>query len=394
MLVGLGLTAAFNRAVNPYCLFATDWVKSESKPETFSHLRIVKAAQVRHLQPASIILGSSRAETGLDPAHPKWSSLPVYNLGLSNAGLYEVQRYFQHACEVGTVRDAVILLDYTAFLEGGTTAPDFTEERLAVTADGSLPPGLPWKDYLVSLFSSDAFMGSLGTLLQWGADKRYLNDGSRDARTEEARVHNKGGAAIAFRAYEKRALPALASSVPPIFGDFEMSCFEKILSIARSGDIDLRLVIAPMHGRYQEMLVMTGHWPSYEEWKRRLTALVEAESNQTNAPPFPLFDFGVYHDLTTDKVPESGLAPYYFEASHFTKRLGNEILNLVLASSESRPAVSQGGFGHLLEPASLEAHLEAIRIHQAGYQRTNEDELQSLRDLAGNQSPSPRATSP
>ncbi|HYF34120.1 MAG TPA: hypothetical protein VD994_02430, partial [Prosthecobacter sp.] len=93
LLVVVALAALLNRAVNPYSLFARDWLTSKYKPETFTHLRLVKAAQVRHYKPQGLILGSSRAETGLAPDHRSWSAQPVFNLGLSEAGIYEIQRY-------------------------------------------------------------------------------------------------------------------------------------------------------------------------------------------------------------------------------------------------------------------------------------------------------------
>ena len=78
-----------------------------------------------------------RAETGLDPAHPGWAASPVYNLGLSNASIYEIRRYFEHACALADVRQVVVLLDFASFLAGGTVAPDFLEDRLAILPDGS-----------------------------------------------------------------------------------------------------------------------------------------------------------------------------------------------------------------------------------------------------------------
>ena len=75
---------AFNALVDPFGMLDTKRIRgfNEMKPELVSHARMVKAFRIRLLQPHGIILGSSRADIGLDPEHPGWDkeSHPVYNL--------------------------------------------------------------------------------------------------------------------------------------------------------------------------------------------------------------------------------------------------------------------------------------------------------------------------
>jgi hypothetical protein len=379
LLLTCAAVALLNRSANPYSLFATDWLRSEGKPETFTHLRLVKAAQVRHLQPRGLILGSSRAETGLSPAHPSWRARPVYNLGLSDARIYEIQRYFQHACSVAPIEQAVLLLDYSAFVAGGAVAPDFEEQRLAVSLDG-VPNRSPlWTDFVVSLVSWDALKGSLNTLSGRGDDKKYLLDGSRDPKAEDERVLAKGGAAKAFAAFEERAL-AMAQPGPKEIGQAELTCLRTILSTARAHQVDLRLAIAPMHVRYLEMLDLGGEWDSYEQWKREVLQIVEDEAAASGAAPFLLADFSGYNEFTAERVPERGLADYYLEASHFNMRLGDKLLTLLLGPLEPLRQSKPGGFGVLLGSANLAAQLQAIRADRDHFRRTRGAEIADLRD--------------
>ena len=373
----IAAAALLNRAANPYCLFASDWFSARVKPETFTHLRLVKAMQTRHLHPQAIILGSSRAETGLDPAHPAWAAQPVYNLGLSDAGIYEIKRYFQHACAVGGLKQAVLLLDFTAFLPGGSNAPDFREDRLAMKADGTPNPALPWKDYLVGLASWDACVGSAATLLGRGAEKRYLPDGSRDANAEDARVLSKGGAAKAFAAYEKRALPLMNNGAMTL-GTAEMGHLRDTLALARKHHVDLRLAIAPMHARYLEMISIVGQWDLYEQWKREITRLVEEEAAASRLSAVLLMDFGGYDTFTTEEVPQRGLARYYLEASHFTKTLGDILLARVLSPDVGQPQ----NFGVRLEGQMIAAHLAAIRDARAAWRAGHAADLETLKAYA------------
>jgi hypothetical protein len=373
------VTAFVNRAVNPYDLFADDWLRVGDKPETFTHLRLVKAAQTRHLRPRALILGSSRAETGLDPAHPGWAARPVHNLGLSNASIYEVRRYFEHACALADVRQAVLLLDFTSFLAGGTVTPDFREERLAIRPDGSLGASGVWHDLPSGLLTWSALSGSLATF--WGreGEKRYLPDGSRDAASEDSRVLSKGGAVKAFAAYETKVL---GSPVDPRvrIGDTELGHLQAILRLARAKNIDLRLALPPMHVRYLAILDLQGRWDLYQDWKRSLLRLVTEEAGESS--PFLLFDFGVCTPETTDPVPATGLARYYYEASHFNKVLGNQLLDITFGRrTGSDSAKPPGDFGHVLQPGTLDTHLKAVDQAFRNYQATHVPEMARLKSM-------------
>lgn len=362
------VAAVVNRAANPYCIFSNDWLKSSHKPETFTHLRLVKAYQVRHLRPRSLILGSSRAETGLDPSHPGWKERPVYNLGLSNANPYEILLYLQHACEVGDVAEAVLLLDFVSFLEGGAPAPDFQAKRLA---GNGISGNAWWNDHVTGLLTWDALMGAVSTLTGRGGEKKYLPDGSRDAMEEDRRVVSKGGAAKAFAAYEKRMTLSENSVNDAEFslGTHEMDCFRKILETARAHGIRLHLAIAPAHARYLEILNRRGMWKLYENWKRELVSILLLEAGR-NAP-FPLLDFGVFSEETEDPVPAQGLARYYYESSHFNKKLGNVLLDRLLSRQQDAAAVPPGGFGFLLASKALDRHLSAVRAARDYYERSS-----------------------
>ncbi|MBV6499710.1 MAG: hypothetical protein CJBNEKGG_02173 [Prosthecobacter sp.] len=385
VLATCAVTALVNRAVNPYGLFATDWLHAVDKPETFTHLRMVKAAQTRHLKPKALILGSSRAETGLDPAHPGWTAHPVYNLGLSNASIYEVRRYLEHACAVGEVRQVVVLLDFTSFLAGGTVAPDFLEERLAIRPDGSPGASGVWCDLPAGLLTWSALEGSLATLRGREGEKRYLPDGSRDAASEDSRVLSKGGAIRAFAAYEAKVLGGQVDHNARL-GDTEFGHLAAILRLARARDIDLRLALSPMHVRYLTILELQGRWQMYQDWKRALLRLVTEEAG--GKTPFPLLDFGVCTPQTTDPVPAAGLARYYYEASHFNKVLGKQLLDITLGwQTDAGSAKPPGDFGHALAAGTLDAHIRAVDQAFRNYQKTHVEEMARLKSMLVQASP-------
>ncbi len=362
-----------NRAVNPYSLFATDWIARSSKPETYTHLRMVKAAQVRHVQPRAVILGSSRVETALSPDHACWSESPVYNLGLSEAVIYEILRYFQHAVAVAEVRQAVLLLDYSAFLSAAKPAPDFTEERLAVSREGKPQPSAVMTDWLTALGTSDALIGSLGTWHGVPGEKDYLANGVRVAAAENRRVLEKGGSAKAFAVYERSIFPQLAR-IKPELEPQAFQCFREILQLAKARRIDLRLGISPIHARFLEMLHLSGHGTGLKEWLRQLAEIAAQESSSDSR--FQVLDFSGYNAFTTEPVPASGLGRWYYEDSHFTMALGDVILERLW-----KPALEQAppdGFGIVLSPEMLERHhVETMKARER-YRMERQGELQAL----------------
>jgi len=364
LVLMLALVVLLNRAVNPYSLFATDWVRTSDKPENFTHLRLVKAMQVRHIRPQSIILGSSRAETGVAPAHPGWKFQPVYNLGLSDAGLYEMKRYFDHACAVSEIRQALLLLDFTAFLPGGKPAPDFREQRIQK---------LYWEDYLLGLCSWDAVEGSFATWSGMPGQKRYLPDGSRDPAAEDERVRSKGGVRKAFEMVEGRFTRTAPENVRLDEGMKKL--FREIMATARQHKVDLRLAVTPVHARYLEMLDRAGSGAIFEEWKRVITRMVEEEAASSGLPAFALLDFSGYNSFTTEPVPDKGLGRYYLEGSHFNKELGNELLNRLFGDPA---ALKPGEFGFPLTSSRIEEHLAADRAARDLYRRERAAELATL----------------
>ena len=377
MLLGsavvLFLVLSLNRLANPYSLFADDWVPHENKLDTFSHSRLVKANQVRHLSPAALVLGSSRAESGIDPRHPAWRHHPVYNLGLAGARIYEVMRYFQHACAAGEVKEAVLVLDFFAFLGDSGVAKDFREDRLLTDHNGTLQPGFSWVDWISGVLSWDACIASIRTLFAGEAGFRHFANGSRNTAFDIDRILARGGAAKAFEAL-KRGGGTLMPGSQSMLGETEKSCFRAILDLARKENIDLRIALGPPHVDYLEGVASGQQWELYLEWMRTVVEIVENESSQSGEAAFLLVDFNGYHEFNQEQMPENGVAQYYFDPFHFTPRLGSQMMDFLMGSPEQLKTTSPGSFGFLLNSASIDVQIQTYRQQRAKFidQRSGE----------------------
>ncbi|MEX0733342.1 MAG: hypothetical protein WD051_01785 [Steroidobacteraceae bacterium] len=82
-LAALLLVAATNYTFDPYGIFAAKIDAQPLEREFFqSNVRLAKARIVSRFRPEAVILGSSRVEVGISPAHPARQYNRVYNLGL------------------------------------------------------------------------------------------------------------------------------------------------------------------------------------------------------------------------------------------------------------------------------------------------------------------------
>jgi hypothetical protein len=125
----MAVVGATNVLVDPFCLFPSLEIRGFNavKPEVYSHVRMIKAHNVRFAHAKGLILGTSRAEFGLDPQHPDWRVGSVYNLALPNASIYEAQRYLEHAYTQNPVQQVVLALDLGMFNAGRLMEVDFVE---------------------------------------------------------------------------------------------------------------------------------------------------------------------------------------------------------------------------------------------------------------------------
>ena len=99
-LLLLGLTAIFNRVVDPFWYYRDIAISGFNtvKPKFRRYEWHVKPSVVQREQPASLIFGSSYAEIGFDPLHPALLRVgKSYNFSLAGASWEDVYCQVQYA---------------------------------------------------------------------------------------------------------------------------------------------------------------------------------------------------------------------------------------------------------------------------------------------------------
>ncbi|MDJ0843318.1 hypothetical protein [Crocosphaera sp.] len=391
--------AFFNGLIDPYRVVGSPEIKglNQLKPEFSDHLRLAKAAIVNRLAPKAIILGSSRAEQAYDTNHPGWNlqAQPRYNLGLAAVSLYELLRYFQHAHKVQPLEQTVVGLDFYMFNAYRASKPDFSEKRLAVTVDNQPNFFYRYHDMLPVFLSEDGLTSSLNTIRQQKSKNKgtpYLNNGQRAWKHKPEEIVKGGGYEKAFAVTENIFVTTLYlpppdkkySFINTKTGENYWEYYRTLLRIAYEDNIDFRLIINPSHARQWEIIRHLKLWDKFEEWKWKLVKINEEEAAKFNTAPFPIWDFSGYNEFTTETVPDSEdkttKMQWYYESSHFSKPLGDLVLNKVFDSEDEQPPTSSS-FGVLLTSENIESHLSRIRAEQQEYEKTNQEDVMMIKKL-------------
>jgi hypothetical protein len=343
--------------------------------------RTGKAEMVRQGPWDTVLLGSSRAENGIDPAHPAWCSKRVLNVALGGPNLYEVGYVFRYVVEHGDVKRIVLFIDLLMFDERGTFAMDFTQSRF--------DPETNILEYrLGHLLGYRAVDASYQTILRARRDIAPV-------RTELGfRVWERRRSAVArgYRYQFDRVILEYLSrdSINSYIGYnhslSRLALFEEIVATCREKDIALIVIIPPVHALQLETMRIGGVWNTFETWKRDLVAVLRRDhEKRPQAGAIPLWDFTGYSTMLIDPVPAEGDAQttmsWFWECSHFKKELGDLVIHRVL-DDDAAGKDAQSDFGVLLTLENLDDHLKKIRDDREWYAREHPEEIARVERLA------------
>jgi hypothetical protein len=381
----LAAAGLFNAAVDPYAVF--DWIDragfNRYKSEILSHWRTNKALRVRIVAPEAVVMGSSRALNGLDPAHAGFAGLRSYNFALPGATPCDLERYLGLALEAGPLKRVVVGLDMFA-------ANAFLDDPRCVLPDEHANPRIGFSRML---FSADTLNAAQKTVLKQRRQDpniwQPLPNGFAYVPVET--VRKQGGARAAMRNFERQTLEHFFLPAPvcrfalaePAAGLDPGKRLERFLAAAHDRGLDVRLFVSPAHARLALALDAAGLWGEFEAWKRALVAINDSVARDRGRTPFPLWDFSGFNAVTTEAVPPAGdldaVMRYYWDASHYRKEAGDLVLDRLL--DVPGRAVPEG-FGVALTPANLDSHLARTRAARDAYRTANPVDAGEAADAA------------
>jgi hypothetical protein len=307
---------------------------------------------------------------------------------LSGGNSYEMLRYFQHANAVNEIKQVVLALDFFQFDVNNANSPDFSEFRLAVDRFGNFSSqSMPFNDIFDSLFSLDALIDSFDTLISQSSKPTYLSNGLLDpTTTRRVKMMDITGQRPLFINNEERYLRKTYQDFSLELPKKNLSSLENykhLLSIAYEKGMDLKIIINPVHARQLETVFQSGLWEKFEDWKYQLTKINEKEARLSTKKAFLIWDFSGFNHYTTESVPSLGdktsRMSWYWESSHFTKELGDKVLDQVLLSNFDKK--ESHSFGVLINSMNIQFHNKTIREGQKLWRDKNPKDVKEIENL-------------
>jgi len=356
--------AVFNVAIDARGLFG-EWVPAE----TFGILRDHESRASRSELLARgdweiVVLGTSRVHVGIDPHSDVFGGRRVLNLGLANTSLCELSNVARQVAE----RSGASLVYWFVELE------HFGEScRIADGVGASrFDPDLDRVEYLLA--NALGYRATLETIeVLRGADNVFTDD--TGLMHERRPVTDPQHAAVAVLKGHHFAM-----------GEFTLSGekFDLFEAIGRSlleADIDLRVVLSPVHGSLLEIQHLRGHDADTERWLRELTHRVDALAHDHPARRVELWDFSGHRGEAISPLPEIG-EPWlhYRDPSHFRPAFGTRLIE-AMGDGGRDPDNPDQVLGFQLRADDIERHIERRRSERAGYVANHPAEIERVRAI-------------
>lgn len=363
-----GLVAAVNATIDPYGrLLIVDTEGFNQAKISPDNDRSGKARHLRQCKYDTLILGTSRAESGIRVEQPALEGAHAYNGALKAATMYEMRRVTDYALANQQLHTAVIGLDLTAFNAKDQGFEDFHESPFA----DSISLGT-WVRYLVSW----------QTLKQSWYTWKWNHDGNTVTCKDRGEHRPRPGAqpSADIRTAFDFVLKRYASGQYPDFnlGEQHLADFAATINTLADADVQVYAFISPMHATHLELMREMGMLDQYDKWRRKLLSIVEATNKRVgNNNTVQLWDFSGYNDITTETVPdplESAVMRWYQDSAHYNYDAGNILMSQVFGIPSPEPGVR-------LTSGNIDAVIGAERAQSDKYRAANPSEIKRLQEM-------------
>jgi hypothetical protein len=387
LLVGIGtvLTTIVTSAilVDPYAIYRD----RDEYVGLNKYARLIRPHWAEAHQPQVVVAGSSRAEYFFDmKALSDETGLPVFNIALSGANIYEVRRNVEHVVAVAPISTVIVGLDFFMFNEMRNPQPGFDEGRLATGPDGRDNP-FYWLSDLPGTLASQDVLNEIRRSIKYRdkdtrCENRWTIDGGTTPTQFECQLSEPNGQQDMFRA----GLAVYLDDASGLLGGFKldttplpsnsMQNIDRLIELAAS-DRELILYLSPLHALHMDVIKRWGLWPTFENWKRTLVRKVA--DAQKRGVRVELRDFAIVSDLTTRSVFErdAGIAGEFYDSNHLNMRQRSRVQKALFGLGSAQNSISI-----LLTPEMLEAHLSGNRLALADWVAAHPTDMGVLAELA------------
>ena len=315
--------ATINYLANPFGVFPANSLVEYSGIHFNNNVRIYKTFLVKRQHVDGLILGSSRMEASMSPLPAAWPDMNTYNMAMAGASMHEMLRNLQHANAITPLKQVLIGLDFFMFSSAHKGISDFSEDYFAVTEDGvRKPETYVIRTYVNVLFSADSLKKSFEHIVKANKKKPMAtNEPNGMVALTALNSTVKDNAAVyqifdtVENTYFKKGTVWLNgpnstyTTIKDASGANTYDDLRAMLEYIYSNNLNVTLMIPPIHGHMLQGLDGIGLWPTYLAWKKQLTLVNEQLADKYHQPVKALWDFGLVTPMTTELLPEDPQLP-------------------------------------------------------------------------------------
>jgi hypothetical protein len=394
-LVGLSLSAivaAVNWVVDPYGLFDPAIELTLVRPERANHERELKAHRVTQIHASGLVLGASTSAAALDPAHPGWQAENPYNMAVGQGSISIAYQFLLHAAEFEMPTQVILGVELAMFNPNMQNLVGLTPDALAVLENGEENPEYATRNYYGKLLSKSMLKSSVTSIIATSTstspndvksvpvgENGLLNSENFEFKNRRTR-RNHFQLRISEHMTRFWAPIDEFKSANDLYSSPSFDAYRNIVRFACENQIDLYIVISPVHAYLTEATRFAGLWPVWEQWERGLVADAETEAKKYGCEPFPVWDFSGYNDITTETINASrkpkDTPRWYWDSAHYKTAAGNKVLERIFSDSDS----DDTSFGVRLNSSNITWHLSDIEAQRARYAEDHTDEVAVVRE--------------
>ena len=370
-LTGLAMVAALNLLVDPLGAYPGVSLKAMEPYRRQLMSRPAKAEMLLRNRCELLLLGTSRVQAGMPVDHPAYGTTNVLNLGLAGTTLPEIAAVLEFALRHQRPKRVLLGADFFLFSDVRGAGGDFDNSRFN--------PNLQSLDYhFKNILGSHMVADSWMLLRQWSR-------GEPPPKTEKGFLSKSLRPGASQRESFVRSVRRFLTE-PEVYGAYHYSpgrldIFQQMLHRCRDEQVELIVFIPPVHALELETVRAAGLWPTFERWKADLARILAEEGV---ADTIPFWDFTGFAGVLGESVPAAGDTTtrmrWYFEQSHFTRALGELVLNRLLPPKSSRADLPD--FGERLTTNNVAAHQDRLRRERDAYVASHSGEVEWINRLA------------
>jgi hypothetical protein len=339
------LAGVTNIVVDPYGLFGLIDTPgfNRVKPYTANNEQIHKPVTLYRSAPEVVLLGASTVQFGLDPSEVgRITGRSAYNFGIDGPTIFEVYHWFDFAARNTDSKRMVVALDLMMFSGSrGLHGSRFNIRRMRADLSSDVLGYLNLREAVKVLVSFRTFTESVRTILRQ-SDRSYYDLGF--LRNQNVLLDQPLNYTVGFVESRTAYLGLFGEPTPDgewfttADGEDLFESFRQLVAGAYSRDIDLTIVLSPIHTYFMEGLREKGLGSVYRQWKRRLNDVLREEAQEVNRAPHTLLDYANDNDSRNhEAVPEpyTEHMNYWNDSYHFSIFYGNEILRDIFREQSS-----------------------------------------------------------